>query len=86
MHTQDLFSEYDADASGSISFDELATGLQKQGYVINEAEVGTWLTFCWTFVSACNALCAAPCLPPAGASLAEHINKGEVGATQLDYA
>jgi hypothetical protein len=37
---QDLFAEYDVDASGSISFDELATGLQRQGYVINESEVG----------------------------------------------
>lgn len=37
--SQDLFSEYDADASGSISFDELATGLRRQGYEINESEV-----------------------------------------------
>ncbi|GBF98366.1 calcium dependent kinase [Raphidocelis subcapitata] len=36
---QDLFSEYDADASGSISFDELASGLQRQGYEVNESEV-----------------------------------------------
>lgn len=35
---QDLFSVYDTDASGSISFDELASGLQQQGYIINESE------------------------------------------------
>ncbi|GBF97386.1 calcium-dependent kinase [Raphidocelis subcapitata] len=36
---QDLFAEYDSDASGSISFEELTTGLRVQGYEINESEV-----------------------------------------------
>jgi hypothetical protein len=36
---QELFAEYDVDSSGSISFDELATGLQRQGYNVNESEV-----------------------------------------------
>ncbi|KAI8467471.1 MAG: kinase-like domain-containing protein [Monoraphidium minutum] len=34
-----LFSQYDADASGSISFDELALGLQRQGYDLRDSEV-----------------------------------------------
>ncbi|KIZ04772.1 hypothetical protein MNEG_3189 [Monoraphidium neglectum] len=36
---QELFAEYDADASGSISFDELASGLQRQGYDVTQSEV-----------------------------------------------
>jgi hypothetical protein len=36
---QDLFSEYDIDASGSISFEELASGLTNQGYVVSPSEV-----------------------------------------------
>ncbi|KAI8474838.1 MAG: kinase-like domain-containing protein [Monoraphidium minutum] len=36
---QELFLEYDVDSSGAISFEELATGLQKQGYTVTESEV-----------------------------------------------
>lgn len=36
---QELFAEYDVDDSGAISFEELAAGLQKQGYTVNESEV-----------------------------------------------
>ncbi len=36
---QDLFAEYDVDSSGSISLEELAGGLQKQGYTVTPSEV-----------------------------------------------
>eukprot|EP00877_Chromochloris_zofingiensis_P003189 jgi/Chrzof1/12871/Cz07g10120.t1 len=36
---QDLFSAYDTDRSGSISFEELTDGLKRHGYVVTESEV-----------------------------------------------
>lgn len=36
---QDLFEQLDTDHSGNISFEELSTGLRKQGYVLSDAEV-----------------------------------------------
>jgi hypothetical protein len=35
---QELFREYDSDASGSISFEELTDGLRRQGYAVIESE------------------------------------------------
>lgn len=36
---QELFQQLDTDHSGTISFDELMTGLKKQGYIITEPEL-----------------------------------------------
>lgn len=38
-YTQDLFNELDLDHSGTISMDELFTGLKKQGYILSEQEL-----------------------------------------------
>ena len=36
---KELFDQYDADKSGTISFEELAKGLRSQGYIVTESEV-----------------------------------------------